>query len=181
MTVRVRTEDALKYLHDREYLGKPSSLAGLAGTPEMSRGKAAKLVAQLESLGLIHSDGKVSGSPRRVGSMRYGSFEAIACRSGTWLTGPASNRDSHEKTAQREHSYSLPWKNWIREWDIPATTRTGIRFPRPMGSCRRGRSCANGLGGRSQGGRAYGLTTRTHTIKPIRPLRDAATASATMC
>lgn len=57
MTERVRTEDALKHLHNQEYLGKPSSIAGLAGTLEMSRGRAVKLMAHLEELGLIHSDG----------------------------------------------------------------------------------------------------------------------------
>ena len=57
MTERVRIEDALKHLHSQEYLGKPSSIAGLAGTLEMSRGRAVKLMAHLEELGLIHSDG----------------------------------------------------------------------------------------------------------------------------
>ncbi len=40
MTERVRIEDALKHLHDQEYPGKPSSIAGLAGTLEMSRRRA---------------------------------------------------------------------------------------------------------------------------------------------
>lgn len=57
MTERVRIEDALKHLHNQEYLGKPSSIAGLAGTLEMSRGRAVKLMAHLEELGLIHSNG----------------------------------------------------------------------------------------------------------------------------
>ncbi len=39
MTERVRIEDALKHLHNQEYLAKPSSIAGLAGTLEMSRGR----------------------------------------------------------------------------------------------------------------------------------------------
>jgi DtxR family Mn-dependent transcriptional regulator len=57
MTERVRMEDSLKHLHNQEYLGKPSSLEGLAGTLEISRGRVVKLVAHLEELGLIHSDG----------------------------------------------------------------------------------------------------------------------------
>ena len=57
MTEQVRIEDALKHLHNQEYLGKPSSLAALAGTLEMSRGRAFKLMARLEELGLARSDG----------------------------------------------------------------------------------------------------------------------------
>ena len=58
MTERVRIEDALKHLHNREYIGKPSAIEDLAGTLEMTRAKAVRLAARLESLGLIHSDGR---------------------------------------------------------------------------------------------------------------------------
>jgi DtxR family Mn-dependent transcriptional regulator len=57
MTEQVRMEDALKHLHNQEYLGKPSSIEGLAGTLEMSRGQVVKLVARLEELSLLRSDG----------------------------------------------------------------------------------------------------------------------------
>jgi DtxR family Mn-dependent transcriptional regulator len=57
MTQRVRIEDALKHLYGGEYSGKPCSIESVAGALEISRAKAADLVAHLEALELIHSDG----------------------------------------------------------------------------------------------------------------------------
>jgi DtxR family Mn-dependent transcriptional regulator len=57
MTEKVRIEDALKYLHEQEYLGKSSSVAGLAGTLQMPRGRTVRLVARMGSLELVRSDG----------------------------------------------------------------------------------------------------------------------------
>ncbi len=58
LTERVRMEDALKHLHNQEYLGRPASIETMAGALETSRARVVKLVARLESRGLIHSDGK---------------------------------------------------------------------------------------------------------------------------
>lgn len=57
MTERVRVEDALKHLHNREYHGKPPSIDSLAGALETSRARAVALVARLKSLGLVRADG----------------------------------------------------------------------------------------------------------------------------
>lgn len=57
MTERVRIEDALKHLYDGEYSDKTCSIDSLAGALEISRARAARLVTQLESLELVHSDG----------------------------------------------------------------------------------------------------------------------------
>ena len=57
MTERVLIEDALKHFYNGEYSGKPCSIDSLAGALEISRAKAARLVAQLEAQELIHSDG----------------------------------------------------------------------------------------------------------------------------
>jgi DtxR family Mn-dependent transcriptional regulator len=61
LTERVRIEDALKHLHNQEYLGKPASIETVAGALETSRARAVKLLAGLESRGLVRSDG--SGLP----------------------------------------------------------------------------------------------------------------------
>lgn len=57
MTERVQIEDALKHFYNGEYSGRPCSIESLAGALEISRGKAARLVAQLEAMELIRSDG----------------------------------------------------------------------------------------------------------------------------
>ena len=108
MTERVRSEDALKHLHDREYLGKPSSLAGLAGTLEISRAKAVRLVAKLESLGLIHSDGE--GLPLTESGREYALRIIRSHRLWErYLADRTSVKpaDWHENAEQREHTLTL--------------------------------------------------------------------------
>lgn len=58
LTERVRIEDALKHLHNQEYLGKTASIETVAGALETSRARAVRLVARLESRGLVRSDGR---------------------------------------------------------------------------------------------------------------------------
>ena len=57
MTERVRVEDALKHLHNREYRGRPSFLESMAGALEISQARTVTLVARLEQLGIMRSDG----------------------------------------------------------------------------------------------------------------------------
>jgi DtxR family Mn-dependent transcriptional regulator len=54
-TDRVLLEDALKHLHDDEYLGRSASLNSLAGALGIPRNRAARLAERLEGLGLIRS------------------------------------------------------------------------------------------------------------------------------
>lgn len=55
-TERVRIEDALKHLYDCEYAHPAATLESLAGSLEVSRDEAARLIARLETLGLVVSD-----------------------------------------------------------------------------------------------------------------------------
>jgi DtxR family Mn-dependent transcriptional regulator len=57
MTERVRIEDALKHLYGGEYAEKPCSIDSVAGALEISRARSANLVAHLEALQLIRSNG----------------------------------------------------------------------------------------------------------------------------
>lgn len=54
---RVRIEDALKHLYNGELSGRPCSVESLAGTLEVSRGRAVRLLTRLEELGLARSNG----------------------------------------------------------------------------------------------------------------------------
>ncbi len=54
-TKRVLLEDALKHLYDCEYKSLPAGLNSIAGNLNISGDQAAKLVARLESMGLIKS------------------------------------------------------------------------------------------------------------------------------
>ena len=105
MTERVRTEDALKHLHNWEYLGKPSSLEGLAGGLEISQGKAVKLVGRLESLGLVHSDGE--GFPLTDAGRAYALRIVRSHRLWErYLADRTSVKPSdwHDRAEQREHT-----------------------------------------------------------------------------
>ena len=55
MTERVRLEDALKHLYNCEYAQQRATVESLAGTIEVSRGRAAELLARLEQLELVRS------------------------------------------------------------------------------------------------------------------------------
>ena len=105
MTERVRTEDALKHLHNWEYLGRSSSLEGLAGALEMSRAKAVRLVARLESLGLVHSDG--DGFPLTDAGRGYALRIIRSHRLWErYLADRTSVKpgDWHDRAEQREHT-----------------------------------------------------------------------------
>jgi DtxR family Mn-dependent transcriptional regulator len=105
MTERVFTEDALKHLHDWEYLGKPSSLEGLAGGMELSRAKTVKLVARLESLGLVRSDGR--GLPLTEAGRGYALRIIRSHRLWErYLADRTSVKpgDWHDRAEQREHT-----------------------------------------------------------------------------
>jgi DtxR family Mn-dependent transcriptional regulator len=105
MTEKVRIEDALKYLHEQEYLGKSSSVAGLAGTLQMPRGQVVKLIARMESLEFIYSDGE--GFPLTDGGRAYA--RRIIRGHRLWeryLADRTSVKPSdwHDEAELREHS-----------------------------------------------------------------------------
>jgi DtxR family Mn-dependent transcriptional regulator len=54
---RVRIEDALKQLHRAEYDGAPGSIEGVAGALQISRVAATRLVARLDEMDLVRTDG----------------------------------------------------------------------------------------------------------------------------
>jgi DtxR family Mn-dependent transcriptional regulator len=56
-TQRVRLEDALKHLYHQEYKGGIATLESLSGALEINRDQAAKLLARLEMLEMINSQG----------------------------------------------------------------------------------------------------------------------------
>ena len=61
LTWRVRMEDALKHLHDLDYRGRTGTLDSVAGALGISHGRTVDLVARLEALGLVHSEGPELG------------------------------------------------------------------------------------------------------------------------
>ena len=105
MTEKVRIEDALKHLHEQEYLGKPASVAGLAGTLQTTRGQIVKLVARMESLELVHSD--ATGFPLTESGRAYA--RRIVRGHRLWeryLADRTSVKPSdwHDEAELREHS-----------------------------------------------------------------------------
>ncbi len=54
---RAQVEDALKYLLEREIESHPPSVEALAGALHLPRGKALRLVAEMEARGLLHTHG----------------------------------------------------------------------------------------------------------------------------
>lgn len=57
LTWRVRMEDALKHLHDLDYRGQTGTLDSMVGALGIRHGRAVALVAQLEALELVQSEG----------------------------------------------------------------------------------------------------------------------------
>jgi DtxR family Mn-dependent transcriptional regulator len=57
LSEREAIEDALKHLYDCQYVGAPGSVQSLAGAVAISASQAARLVARLESLGLVRTEG----------------------------------------------------------------------------------------------------------------------------
>jgi DtxR family Mn-dependent transcriptional regulator len=53
---RERIEDSLKHLYDCEYRGDPATVQSLAGSLEISTSLITKLIARLETLGLVRSE-----------------------------------------------------------------------------------------------------------------------------
>lgn len=53
LTARVQTEDALKYIHKCEIRGEKPTLAGIAGTLQMTGNDVARLLSDMEAAGLL--------------------------------------------------------------------------------------------------------------------------------
>lgn len=64
LAARVQREDALKHMLKREVNGQPPTLDGIAGALQVSRNRAATLVADLEGRGLVsHAEGRLQLKP----------------------------------------------------------------------------------------------------------------------
>ena len=108
LTERVRIEDALKHLHNQAYLGKPASIETVAGALEITRARAVRLVAGLESRRLVHSDGR--GLPLTDAGQAYARRVIRSHRLWErYLADLTSVKpgDWHEDAELREHSLTL--------------------------------------------------------------------------
>jgi DtxR family Mn-dependent transcriptional regulator len=107
LTERARVEDALKHLHESEYAGKPATVESVAGALEMSRARAAELVARLEGLGLARSEGETLtlSDVGRTQALRVLRTHRLWERYLADRTGvhPA---DWHDEAETREHTLS---------------------------------------------------------------------------
>jgi len=56
MTMRVRSEDALKHIYKYEMKGNQATIATIAGTLNISLNQAAELIEQMEADGLVHTE-----------------------------------------------------------------------------------------------------------------------------
>ena len=69
MTERVRIEDALKHLYNCEYVGVSPTIESLAGSLQITRHRATRLVTRLRALGLAEASGE--GFPRTEPGRTY--------------------------------------------------------------------------------------------------------------
>ena len=67
---RERIEDALKHLHDCEYIDTVASIHSLAGALNLSTSRVARLTQRLESLGLMRVESNGTASDTRRSSLR---------------------------------------------------------------------------------------------------------------
>ncbi|MFN2209074.1 MAG: hypothetical protein ACK2T4_02275, partial [Candidatus Promineifilaceae bacterium] len=56
MTMRVRSEDALKHIYKYEMKGNQATFATIAGTLNISLNETAALINQMEADGLVHTE-----------------------------------------------------------------------------------------------------------------------------
>ncbi len=107
LTQRARVEDALKHLHESEYAGKPATIESVAGALEMSRARAAELVARLEGMGLARSEGETLAlsDVGRTQALRVLRTHRLWERYLADRTG-VSPVNWHEEAETREHTLS---------------------------------------------------------------------------
>lgn len=107
LTERERMEDALKHLHEREYRELRATVESVAGALEVGRARAVRLVARLEALKLVHSDGQlVSLTDRgRSEALRILRSHRLWERYLADRTGVAP-ADWHDEAERREHTLS---------------------------------------------------------------------------
>jgi DtxR family Mn-dependent transcriptional regulator len=125
---RVLIEDALKHFHHCEYLDQPMTLESLSGAVQISRNAASRLLARLESLGLVrpvdhHWDLTTEGRRDALRMVRvHRLFEKyLAERTGV------DEAAWHEEADRREHTLSA------EEVEALAATMGDPRFD-PHGS-----------------------------------------------
>jgi DtxR family Mn-dependent transcriptional regulator len=107
LTERARIEDALKHLHDCEYHGSSCTLESLAGGLETSRTRAVALVARLNALGLVRSDGQrlKLTAPGRMEALRVLRSHRLWERYLADRTGVAPS-EWHDLAEEQEHVLS---------------------------------------------------------------------------
>lgn len=107
LTERVHVEDALKHLHETDYRGQSCTVDSIAGGLELPRERTMRLVARLEALGLVRSEGDVvvltpdgRAEARRVLRSHRLWERYLADRTGV---APA---EWHDEAERREHTLS---------------------------------------------------------------------------
>jgi DtxR family Mn-dependent transcriptional regulator len=111
-TERVLIEDALKHLYHQEYKTSAGTLESLSGALGINRDRAAKLLAKLETLELIHShqDGFLLTSEGQSYALRIIRVHRLWERYFADETGLAEIQ-WHEVAEQREHETSQEQAN----------------------------------------------------------------------
>lgn len=107
LTERVHVEDALKHLYDCESRGVTCTTESLAGTLEIRRGKAARILGRLQALGLTEAttQGFALTEAGRSYALRVLRTHRLVERFLADRTGVAP-RDWHARAEQLEHRLS---------------------------------------------------------------------------
>lgn len=107
MTDRVRMEDALKHLYKAEVPGRAGTIASLAGVLGVSRSRAVRLAAKLESSGLMRTTdhGLILSDTGRAYALRIVRSHRLWERFLADRTG-LTPAEWHDEAERQEHSLS---------------------------------------------------------------------------
>ena len=135
LTGRVLIEDALKHFYDAEYSHRPASVQSLAGALEISRNRAARVMAHIESLGLVERDG---GRVRLTSGGRTYALRIIRVHRlwESYLSEKTGVQppDWHDQAEEQEHWISADEANTLAaQIGYPRFDPHGDPIPTPSG------------------------------------------------